>query len=79
MNAKKFEKLVLSFVQDFEFEYKGVHGGILPFSQNEIIVFWGNEEDPPEEVCNTKNFMDCKIVDGVPLREVCKDFIPLNY
>ena len=73
MSAEKLKKLILSLTCDIEFEYKGIHGGILPFSCDNIVVFWGEEEEPPEEICNEENIMECRIIDGVPLKNIAEE------
>ena len=75
MTPDKLRAEIDTGMYDMEFEYKGVHGAICPFSRTNISIAYGDEEktlDSVDAVMNEPFF------DGKSLSEIC-DGIEFDY
>lgn len=69
MNEEDLKNLICLCITDIEFEYKGKHGSISPFSEKNIVVCYDGE------VANCKNIkevMEVKIFKGKSLKEIAQ-------
>lgn len=71
MKKTEFIRAVDTFLQDIEFEYKGVPGAICPFSREDIAVKYGDLEQTFDSV---DAFMNEPFIDGKPMKDICEQF-----
>ena len=70
MTAKQLMDEIDTGMYDIEFEYKGVHGAICPFSRTNISIAYGDNEktlDSVDAVMNEPFF------NGKSLAEICSE------
>lgn len=72
MSQQELYDLINSLADDIEFDYKGKHGAICPFSRDDIVVSYGEVEI---RVSSVEQAMNEKIFDGLCLSEISEEII----
>lgn len=70
MTAQTLKRLILSLVQDVEFNYKNIDGSICPFSRSNIVVSYGNEYFNFKDV---DDLMKATFLKGERIQDVCNN------
>lgn len=64
--------MINALADDIEFEYKGKHGAICPFSRDDIIVAYGEVEI---RVSSVEQALNEKIFEGLCLNEISDEIL----
>lgn len=67
MNKEELFELIDSLKCDIEFEYKGIHGAICPFSRSDIEVTYGDND---KVYSNIESLMEDPFFDGECLIDI---------
>lgn len=74
MTPEQLREEILSLTYDIQFEYKGVNGLIMPYSENDFVLCCGDDD---KQYTDIDDVMSDKFFDGKSLNEICEgvDFI----
>ncbi len=67
MKPNKLAEMIDSLTSDIDFEYKGKHGAVCPFSRTDIALSYGEEAHSHTSV---EDVMNDKMFDGKCLKEI---------
>ncbi len=68
MTRQVLKEEILSLTRDIQFEYKGVNGLIMPYSDDDFMLCYG---DNSKSYTNIDDVMSDKFFDGMSLNELC--------
>ena len=67
MTSLELKEWITSLVQDIEFDYKGKHGSICPFSADNFSLCYDGE---PHNFDNVADLMAAKVICGKSLNDI---------
>lgn len=70
MTPKQLREEILSLMYDIQFEYKGVNGLIMPYSENDFVLCYGDDD---KEYTNIDDVMSDKFFDGKSLNDISQE------
>ncbi len=72
MTPKELREEILSLTYDIQFEYKGVNGLIMPYSENDFVLSYG---DADKHYTDINDVMNDKFFAGKSLIEISQEVI----
>lgn len=70
MTSKQLREEILSLTYDIQFEYKEVNGLIMPYSENDFVLCYGDDD---KEYTNIDDVMSDSFFDGKSLNEISQE------
>lgn len=70
MTPKQLREEILSLTYDIQFVYKGVNGLIMPYSENDFMLCYGDDD---KEYTNIDDVMNDKFFDGKSLNDISQE------
>ena len=75
MSSKELTELINSLTGDIEFDYKGKHGAVCPFSLTDIAISFGSESHDHTSI---EDVMHDRIFDGKCLEDIASELTLYN-
>lgn len=69
MNIQKLKKIILSFTQDIEFDFNGIHCSICPINAKRIILCYNGISKTYKSIDEA---MSSTLFDGKSLSDICE-------
>ena len=69
MTSEQLREEILSLTRDIQFVYKGVNGLIMPYSDDDFVLCYGDDD---KQYTDIDEVMSDKFFDGKSLNEICE-------